>query len=426
MLLKKFFDRLNPSDYEKDYFLCEFYKINKKYDTHLSISYINYITRNKDFQPYEKEEKIKSITEDINNALLELKKDNKINKNDGICLLSEFIKQSFMNIKDSHTDDIEYNQELHEKNISFILNEIKLEGRNLPKPKTNQTFQQRNKLMEIMNDTYIRCEQLQKTHSKLINHISKVHIINLDDYKTNKYIHNPININEIEIEFSNTNPLCLLYQNNINNIKEISNNCKFKTKILLNNKKPCYSSISDNQIYICSGSGFTNGGNAEQGIYNKESDLYLNSTYSITFNNSSILYPILHNYVLLCPHVVFFKSSEYKILDIKKWHKLAVMINPAPFRVNKELDIYENVSINDAKFVFLDKLYSCIDIIYNLSYEELILDDFGAEENQIPVCDIIYFYNNIIKKYKNNFKYINICVENPRIYNIIKNSIKWV
>jgi hypothetical protein len=424
-LIHKFFNRLNAHDYEKDKLLSEFYKLNKKYDTHLSVSYISYITRNMDYQPCEKEEKIKCITEDVNNSLMELIKDNKINKNEGIIVLSEFIKQSFMNIKDIHLDDMEYNQELHEKNISFILNEIKSEGRNLPKPKTNQIFQQRNKLMEIMNDTYVRCEQLQKTHKELVEYISKVCIINIDDFKSTKTIQNPININSMDIEINNTNPLCMIYQNNNKNIQNIKKlKTKNKCKVSVLNKKPSYSSITDNQIYICSGSCFTNGGNAEQGIYNKESDLYLNSTYSITFNNSSILYPILNNYVLLCPNVIFFKSSEYKILDIKKWYKISVLINPAPFRPIKDLDIYSDSSIGDLKYAFLDKIYSCIDICDALIYDEIILDDFGAEENQIPIVDILYIYNSIIKKYKNNFKYINICVENQKIYSIIKNNIK--
>jgi hypothetical protein len=74
--------------------------------------------------------------------------------------------------------------------------------------------------------------------------------------------------------------------------------------------------------------------------------------------------------------------------------------------------------------IFLDKIYSCIDICDLLNYDEILLDDFGAEENQIPIVDILYIYNSIIKKYKNNFKYINICVENQKIYSIIKNNIK--
>jgi hypothetical protein len=418
--LRDFFSKLKADDFKKDSFLESFYNFYKKEkSSNLFDCYIEYILRNKNYKDYEKNHEITKLYEELKNKMIgdSKQKDKKISikKTIAIEVLSDFIKQSSI-ISDDNEDSDENDQTIHDDTVGIMISDMQKDGRSIPNAVKDSSFMQRNKLLEIWYDTKHLCHNLKETQEELCNLLHKSYLIDLKKvtYKTSNITF-----------FPETKELIRKYSN-----------VDYKTNIKIINISPIdfIYRESDKYIYICAGSYITCGGYSEQGIRVVESPLYLNTTYSISLENTVIWYPLDITDSIFCPNVLIMKEN-YNKLPISSWKKIAILNVPSPYKPKTNIKEQDYNKFDDALFdnrtimteikeeLLIKKILGAFELCLYLGYDNVILDDRGIEDNWIPVHQTATIMKNIAKKFSGRFKNIIFCVENIKIYNIFNTIV---
>jgi hypothetical protein len=488
--LLKFFEKLTESDFQSDEFLVAFYKFYKKTKTDSLFScYIEYLIRNRSFKDTnDRTNELNKLYNEIRDAILNRDEDAstnigfisekertetserqlvhssdvvsgetfkqssvpttstttktskqpiKFNKAKALRILSTFIKQSFIiTYDDPEQETTEEDQEYREIATDVILDEIKtLDGRSLPTAKKDIMFGQRVDMMNVWHDTENKCHELSEDE-QLNMLISKVFYLDSSSIANTTQKITSVKLKEI---------------NEILPVEEFVS-CRsgksYSTVIRLVNSHPIDETVSRSRqkikcLYICAGSQMVIGGNADQGIDVNESLLYLTSTYSTGIEKALHAYPMAIGQLLLCPNVLVFKDSNYKMLPIQKWQRIAVMNAPSKWRpklrdgsIKKPEDISgkedsysHDISPFDSKATFADKndIVLMKNIINGMAetalffgYDTLILDDRAIEDNNLPAYVTAKLLKEELNKYNGRFREIIICCNKSNSFNVFR------
>jgi len=414
--IRKLFAKLTKADFYSDTFLKGFYIYFKKSkDDNIFESYINYITRNENYNDedcvgqkeaalselydqikdailygeIEEERNAGFLTEkdleekreltdeeskkqaeqskqpsklitDVNKQRVDLKQTGvvKLNKTKALKMLSRFIKQSFIiTYADPAEISNEQDQEYRELTTSNIIYEIEnVDGLKLPEPKKDVEFGKRVDMMNIWLDTENKCKTLCE-EPKLYKMLSTVYFIDTTQLSTKQNSLTTIKMPELDEILP---PI---------NFVSCYSNEKYNTIIRITNNDPIFDVVNlakakQRPIYICSVCPMVQGGNADQGLDVLESMLYMRSTYSVGLTDLLHAYPLTVDQAFICPTVLVFKDQTYQSLPVTEYQKIAVLGAPNKWRAelkNTDLDIsnltpdkyiyLKNTTFKDAKLV---------------------------------------------------------------------------
>ncbi len=475
--LTKFFIKLTKADFKADEFLNSFYRFYKKSEaTDLFHCYIDYITRNREFQDdNEKTSALKDLYDDIKDNILfkdeespaELgfvsekdrtesterhgvvnadmaKKKNhdesetplsqpgsvKVNKSKALRVLSDFIKQSnIITYEDPNEISNHQDEVFRDTTQANIIDEIiNRDGRELPISQPDIEFGKRSDMMNIWRDTEAKCKKLceEPTLDLLV---SKLFFID-----TQQLSSHPDKITTVELKEIND---ILPKETLINGYSKT----KYNTIVKLTNMIPIEEVLTRARkkiktLYICAGSQMVQGGNADQGINVQESMLYMTSTYSVGISKALHAYPLNISQILLCPNVLVFKDTKYNELPMNQYQRIAVMncINHwRPKLINPK---FTDISTEDPKTYLYDpKTLFASNIAYTniaksfsnaletalfFGYDTIVLDDRAVEDNNAPAYLMAKMMKEVINIYNGRFKEIIIAVNKSASFNVFR------
>lgn len=476
--LIKVFSTLQKKDFYKkkddgtavDQFLYGFYKsFRKEKSDNIFDYYIEYITRNVEFAENEREQKLCNLYDEIKDSLLTdvvdkravddfgktainpygemkdsgtVKKTVKVlKKSKVLAVISLFIQQSSILVNENVDDTITtQEQEVHDDTAVAIMKEIakkvKKGKMTLPEPKPDLVFGQRNEMLNIWQNTYQRIEELKESQKALVKILKKIYYVDsthlLD--KQPEYVDSeelstdfPLNgqrVVEIILPserftncYTNTQYSTIIKLSNNHPIEETTMRCRAKNKT----------------IYICSGSQNICGGNADQGLDNAESMLYMTSSYSLSLSKALHAYPLKRTDVIVMPNVLVFKNTSYEQeKDLSKWQRIAVMNAPCVYtpqtnledQIRTEFD--ERLLLPTTKFSDMvvgrvkNGLKSAIETALFFGYDSIVLDDRGIFDNWLPAHHVALIIKDVIFGYRGRVKEFVICAEKSKIFNVFR------
>lgn len=445
-ILIKIFNSITEDDFKKDKFLEEVYKCWKKESKNSNNStlfefYIEFLIRNKTYNHNEKIEELNKLYKEIVNAIINndevtvsFVKNNKIadnpialkqptdkkkiilDKEQSIKILSDFVQQSSIITEiepDIEEENIKVTDIINEitqgtKYVDIHGNEINEEVRIIPKPNPDKIFNRRSNIMNIWRDTETKCQELNRVEA-MSNLINKIYFIDTSYINRNLNYINTITMPELDLAEET--------------IKAMYTSCVYDTNVKLLNTSPLAETINKvkdriKSIYILSGSQMVLGSNADQGIETNESDIYLTSTYSSAIDKILHAFPLQLNQVVICPKVLVFKNLEYKLLPASQWEKIIVMNSPYKFR--PKLDDNGDFYNDSDKFQFKKCLNDAIELALFFGYDNIIIDDRGIQDNELPIKTCINIIKDVIEDFHGRIKEIIICIKDTNIYNLFK------
>ena len=452
-ILIKIFNNISYDEFKKDKFLEEVYKCWKKESKNNNKLtffefYMEFLIRNKIFTHNEKiaelnklyKEIVSSIinNEDVNVGFIKQKekiqKDELANKYEvinskkkildkehTIKILSDYVQQSSI-ITETEVEVDDDNNNISEminevscgsKYIDIHGNEIKEEGRILPKSKPDEIFKRRSEIMNIWRDTESKCQELNQIDA-MSNLINKLYFIDTTYINRNLNYIQTIIMQELDLT---EDTIKCAYTNNA-----------YNTSIRLLNTKPLLEAINKvkehiRSIYVLSGSQMVIGGNADQGIETNESDIYLTSTYSSAIEKILHAFPLKLNQFVICPKVLVFKNLDYKLLPTSQWEKIVVMNSPCKFRPRLSDNNLDFANIIDKEH-FKKSIQNSIELSLFFGYDTIILDDRGIKDNDLPAEICINIIKDVIDDFNGRVKEFIICIKDIKLYNLFKKQLQ--
>jgi hypothetical protein len=468
-ILIKIFNNISGDEFRKDKFLEEVYKCWKKESKNYSKStffefYMEFLIRNKTFTHNEKIAELHKLYKEIVNSILnnddvnvgfidqkektqkdefihqektqqektqqektqkeELKHSKKtlLDKDHTIKILSDYVQQSSIVTEteveveeDTNTvSDMINEVSCGSKYIDIHGNEIKEEGRIIPKSKPDEIFKRRSEIMNIWRDTESKCQELNQIEA-MSNLINKLYFIDTTYINRNLNYIQTITMQELDLTEET--------------IKCAYTNSAYNTTIRLINATPLSEAINKvkeriRSIYILSGSQMVIGGNADQGIETNESDIYLTSTYSSAIEKILYAFPLQLNQFIICPKVLVFKNLDYKLLPASQWEKVVVMNSPCKFRPKLSENNLDFANMID-KEQFKKSIQNSIELSLFMGYDTIILDDRGIQDNNLPAEISINIIKESIDDFHGRVKEFNICIKDPKLYNLFKKQFRY-
>ena len=295
------------------------------------------------------------------------------------------------------------------KYIDIEGNEIKEEARIIPKPKPDQTFKRRSEIMNIWRDTESKCQELNQVEA-MSNLMNKIYFI--DTTYINKNFQHIQTITMPGVDLPEETIKCMYTGKTYNTVLKLLNVSPLAETIqkVKERTKP---------IYILSGSQMVLGGNADQGIESNESDVYLSSTYSSAIEKILHAFPLQLNQVVICPKVLVFKNSEYKLLPASQWEKIVVMNSPCKFRPKISENGAEYINVADAE-EFKKSLQESIELALYFGHDTIVLDDRGIFDNILPVKFCTRVIKDVIYDFEGRIKEVCICIKDAANYNMFR------
>ena len=373
-----------------------------------------------------KEETINKTTPHITETKIKYK----LNKLHAMNVISEFIKMSFIVTDD--TPDIESHQEdvdFRDNSTVNIAEEIIAEFGSLPIAVKDVDFERRNEIIEIWHSCENNCMKF-ILKDALADVLKKVHIINCNTLNINtSVIHTHID-DALEDENLPSEELKSLYtrtsyktivsivKNNV--LSESTNKSRQKIKNLL--------VVAEHQ--------FNTGGNTEQGYESNITPLYLSSSYNLSLNRASYIYPLEPNIAIYSPSVLVFKDhtkKKYPMLGPTNGCSVSVLTSAPVFRpaLNVSIDKYAfdpKLLLPNTRYIDESTVEKQLTGIFNIAlffnYHTVIIDDRGPLYSFSPIHHTAQIMNRVINKYKGLFAEIIVCVPNDKLYNIYLQYIK--
>ncbi len=320
-------------------------------------------------------------------------------------------------LKEDSDDDNEKKERFHTKLTQKLIDDIKRDGR-VYETKQDEGFARRNFYLSVFQDT----ESIYKSliENKNDSPLKKMYAINTNNLMLTKNFSCetiPINknIKMIKCTFDNTSYPTIVSVVNRDALTEI---CSTDNK---------------NAVYCMAGNQLIPGGNSDQGIYTHESDVYLATTYGCSIENSSEIYPLDNDTVILSPFVIVIKDHQKQYERIKNFKSIQIMTYTPKYRPNTTL-INQLHNELDTRLI-TDECYYVnpleVEQQYNnvfktamfFNYDTIILDDRGIEAFWLPLRHTAQILSKVIRTHMNRFKQIIVAVKNPYIYEIFRTII---
>lgn len=401
-----------------------------------------------------------------------------ISKTKALDCLSDFIKQSFIiTYEDPDKEFDEKDEAFMESTTTNIIDEIHSDGRVLPEPKKDVVFEQRSDMLNIWQNTRQRC-QIMMENEQLLKLISKVFYIDcskltVSDVATESVIISkpiqtekkglfvtpddvPQQVTQKSSKATNYANVKPLVQQSIETVLLMTDNGKetilpietfvacytgtvYNTSVTLSNNYPLQEVMARSKqklksIYICSGSQNICGGNADQGIDVAESMLYMTSSYSISLEKTLHAFPLKTGEIVLCPNVLVFKDTNYKLLDTNQMQKIAVMNMPCKYRPKTNLkdppqndcemderlyDPKTEMSIVDYNRIKTN-LIGSIETSLFFGYDTIIIDDLSISDNWLPAYQIAKILREVTMMFKGRVREFVVCANRAKSFNVLK------
>jgi hypothetical protein len=471
--LIKFFSKLAVTDFKKDKFLQAFYKFYKKEKSQskdLFQCYTEYITRNSDFKEEDRASSLRTLYDEIKEAILApdkpetapttydsaytneaVKKEAavpkgakspaiKFSKTRALNVLSDFIKQSFIiTYEDPEKEYDEKDEAFMDATTTNIIDEIQADGRTLPEPKKDVVFGQRSVMLGIWQDTRKKCQDLFE-NVQLAKLMSKIFYVDVSVFNLNFLPVPQKKLDTVLLTTDDKKEIILPVENFVPSYTSKT----YNTVITLSNNHPVHETTvrvksKNKSIYICSGSQNICGGNADQGIDVVESMLYMTSSYSLAMEKALHAFPIAKSEVVVCPNVLVFKDSEYKTLPVEDWQKIAVMMAPCKYKPHVKI-AKEKPDDPDQDECELDprlfapkselskqdydriksNLIGSIETALFFGYDTIILDDRGISDNWLPAHPIAKIIKDVTAIFKGRVKEFVVCANKSKSFNVLR------
>lgn len=401
----------------------------------------------------------------------------KISKERALEVISDFIKQSFIRTEeDPEKEYDEKNEAFMEETTNNIVDEIQKDGRTMPEPKKDVVFGQRSEMLNIWFHTRQRCQELME-NKQLATLVSKIFYIDISKFTNNNIsttvVNHTANVRQglfaandsanvpqnvtqsVENIYKSTQVKPIIQQSLDTvvlktddgketilpgeNFVSTYSNANYNTTFTFSNNHPLLETMNRAKqkircLYICSGSQNICGSNADQGIDVAESMLYMTSSYSMSLERALHAFPIKNTEVILCPSVLVFKDTEYKMLTVNNWQKIAVMMAPSKYRPKTnlkdppqndcELDdrLYDKKTEMTAKDYDRIKtnLVGSIELALFFGYDTVIIDDLSISDNWLPAHQIANIIRESYVPFKGRLKELVVCANKAKSFNIFK------
>lgn len=455
--LETFFSKLLPTDFKSDRVLDAFYTA---YNHQLTLEpiglfqfFTSYITRNKQIDDANYKSEVKKIYASIMHEMLnpvdivdddnprlrltEVKEDSvspmrhintsskikyKLSKLHALSVICEYIKMSFIVTND--TPDIETRQEdvdFRNNTTIGIAEEIIAEKGSLPVAIKDVDFERRNAIIEIWHSCENKCVKFIEKDA-LAEILKKVYIFDCSELTTqSKQLSTYADDTDDNLPSELLNSLCTNQQYKTivsvlrsNVLTESMNRSRQKIKNLM--------VVSENQ--------FNTGGNTEQGFESNITPIYLSSSYCLSLNRASYVYPLNNNIVIYSPSVLVFKDhtkKNYPILGPTAGCSISVLTSAPMFRpkLNVSIDKYEfdqKLFLPTSKYINSQLVEQQLINIFNMAlffnYSIVIIDDRGPLYSYSPIHHTAQIMASVINRYKSRFAEIIVCVPDDKLYSI--------
>jgi hypothetical protein len=419
--LIKFFEKLTPADFKKDKFLSAFYQTYKTGS--LFDAYISYITRNKVYPDNSRVYMTAKLYDTIKDQIIaDSPTETKIKKRRALSILSDHIKQSY--IQESALSD-EDNQEFHDASAKNILDEIREDGRLNYAPDAG--LARRETLREIYRETARCCASL--PNGELVDKLTTVYFINFARM-SGEVLHTvPVKKECVSLR---TKTLDVVLPGETI-VRPVGADRSFaQTTIRLSSGPPLQQtanySLTHKTIYICAGSSMICGGNADQGLDVLEGPLCLSTTYTMAIERVSSVFPLMPEHAFVCPTVLLFRDEAYNILPVDGWRKISVMNAPLVYRAKTNIVNQSMICMDDRLYDPASKLIdpaavkksicSSIELAIFFNYTTVIFDDCAVVDNWLPAHDIARILRDAIQLYDGRIENVIVCAPASRVFNV--------
>jgi hypothetical protein len=183
-------------------------------------------------------------------------------------------------------------------------------------------------------------------------------------------------------------------------------------------------------LMVVSENQFNTGGNTEQGFESNITPVYLSSSYCLSLNRASYVYPLTNNIVIYSPSVLVFKDhtkTNYPILGPTSGCSISVLTSAPMFRpkLNVAIDKYmfdQKLFLTTTRYVNYLLVEQQLVNIFNMAlffnYSIVIIDDRGPLYSYSPIHHTAQIMATVINRYKSKFAEIIVCVSDDKIYPI--------
>lgn len=188
-------------------------------------------------------------------------------------------------------------------------------------------------------------------------------------------------------------------------------------------------------MLVLSGNRMIPGGGSDQGIVTNETPLYYASSYHMSINNASSLYPLSNEHLIYTPSVFVFKDHNdgYKILKPHQGARISVLTAPSPYRPDTNIPDITRYEMDarlwdvSTQYKYPSKLEQQTRDIFNtclfFGKDTIIISDRGIEDFWLPVYHTAEIMVKVLNEYHDRLKAVYICVTNPKIYKIFSKLI---
>lgn len=350
----------------------------------------------------------------------------KLNKKHALNILSDFIKQSFIIInEDPEEVTTQEDENFHIKSTDNLIQELKEILGNLPPAKKNEEFNRKNFLLDVWNNTEIKCKKFLEI-DKLGKILEKIWII--DGHK----LKNDVKSVSTESILDDQKAVLLPSENILSRAK----NVEYTTRFRVINENALSHIIELGQpkttALVLAGSRLLPDSGAESGIETNVSPVYYSSTYSICINKLLPVYPLENHHIVFTPNVLVFKDhtkENYDVIPPDKSQKIAIFTY-TPAYTPKTTIIIDGYEMDDrlyalnTQYKYPHKVVEQITYLLNTAlffgYDTLVLDDGGIEDFLLPAYHTSLLFRQVLEKYRGKFKEIIFAICNLRTYQIYK------
>jgi hypothetical protein len=183
-------------------------------------------------------------------------------------------------------------------------------------------------------------------------------------------------------------------------------------------------------LYVCAGSADCCGGPVQQREC-VEMSLYFRTTYPLAIESIIQAYPLDAGRCIICPNVLVIKDARYAAMPHDQYKRVGVMMAPAPFRPKTNLPKNLSHEMDERLFAadttYADQthahlLHGYLEAALFFGYTNIILDDRGCRENWLPVRATALMINEAVRHFNNRFESITLCLPDPQIREIMKQT----
>ena len=455
--LETFFSKLLPTDFKSDRVLDAFYTA---YDHQVKLEpiglfqfFTSYVTRNKQIDDANYKTEVKKLYASIMHEMLNpvdiVDDDNprlrlteskeasampvrhvntaskikyKLSKIHALSVICEYIKMSFIVTND--TPDIETRQEdvdFRNNTTIGIVEEIIAEKGSLPVAVKDMDFERRNAIIEIWHACENKCVKFIEKDA-LAEILKKVYIFDCSELTMqSKQLSTYTDDTDDNLPYEVLN--------------SIYSHQQYKTVVSVVNSDVLTESMNRSRqkiknLMVVSENQFNTGGNTEQGFESNITPVYLSSSYCLSLNRASYVYPLTNNIVIYSPSVLVFKDhtkTNYPILGPTSGCSISVLTSAPMFRpkLNVAIDKYmfdQKLFLTTTRYVNYLLVEQQLVNIFNMAlffnYSIVIIDDRGPLYSYSPIHHTAQIMATVINRYKSKFAEIIVCVSDDKIYPI--------